>query len=83
MAATDRLRLARRLGWLDPAQIAATAAAVTRWGPTLAALYTASAVRHPRRAAVIDDRGSVTYADLDHNSSALAQGLRSLGLAAG
>ena len=63
--------------------MAATAAALTRWGPTLAALYTASAVRHPRRAAVIDDRGSVTYADLDHDSSTLAQGLRSLGLAAG
>ena len=83
MAVTDQLRLARRLGWLDPAQMAATAAALTRWGPTLAALYTASAVRHPRRTAVIDDRGSVTYADLDHRSSSLAQGLRSLGLAAG
>ncbi|TFH16044.1 MAG: acyl-CoA synthetase [Acidimicrobiales bacterium] len=83
MAITDSLRLARRLGWLDPAQVAATAAAVARWGPTLAAIYTASAVRHPRRAAVIDDRGSVTYAELDRNSSALAQGLRALGLAAG
>ena len=83
MALTDNLRLARRLGWLDPAQIAATAAALTRWGPTLAALYAASAVRHPRRAAVVDDRGSVDYADLDHHSSALARGLRSLGLARG
>jgi len=83
VAVTDQLRLARRLGWLDPAQMAATAAALTRWGPTLAALYTASAVRHRRRTAVIDDRGSVTYADLDHRSSTLAQGLRSLGLAAG
>ena len=56
---------------------------MTRWGPTLAALYTASAVRHPRRLAVVDDRGSVTYSELDHEWSALAQGLRSLGLAAG
>jgi fatty-acyl-CoA synthase len=80
---SDSVRLAHRLGWLDPAHVAATTAALTRWGPSLAALYAAAAVRHRRRVAVVDHRGSVTFGDLDRSSSALAQGLRSLGLAAG
>lgn len=83
MGFSDRFQLARRLGWIDPGQLAATTAAVARWGPTLAALYTASAVRHPRRTAVVDHQGSATYADLDQASTRVAQGLRGLGLGAG
>ena len=83
VAVTDNVRLARRLGWLDPAQMAATTAALARWGPSLAALYAAAAVRHRGRAAVVDHRGSVTFGELDRSSSALAQGLRSLGLNGG
>ncbi len=83
MALNDNLQLARRLGWLDPAQVAATTMALTRWGPTLAGVYTAAAVRHARRAAVVDERGAATYAELDRGTSALARGLRSLGLGAG
>jgi fatty-acyl-CoA synthase len=80
VAVTDNVRLAGRLGWLDPLQMAATTAALTRWGPSLAALYAAAAVRHRRRAAVIDHRGTVTFGDLDRSSSALAQGFRALDL---
>jgi fatty-acyl-CoA synthase len=83
VAVTDNVRLAGRLGWLDPLQMAATTAALTRWGPSLAALYAAAAVRHRRRAAVIDHRGTVTFGDLDRSSSALAQGFRSLGMNGG
>jgi fatty-acyl-CoA synthase len=83
VAVTDNVRLARRLGWLDPVQMAATTAAVARWGPSMAALYTAAAVRHRRRAAIVDHRGTVTFGELDRSSTALAQGLRSLGLAGG
>ena len=83
VAVSDSVRLARRLGWLDPGQMAATTAALTRWGPSLAALYTAAAVRHRKRAAVVDHRGTVTFGELDRSSSALAQGFRSLGLAGG
>jgi fatty-acyl-CoA synthase len=83
VAVSDSVRLARRLGWLHPGQMAATTAALTRWGPSLAALYTAAAVRHRKRVAVVDHRGSVTFGALDRSSSATAQGLRALGLAAG
>jgi len=71
------------MGWLDPAHLAATTVALARWGPNLAALYTAAAVRHPRRPAIVDHRGTTTYAELDRRSTALAQGLRSSGLAPG
>ncbi len=83
MAVTDSVRLARRLGWLDPVQMAASTAALTRWGPSLAALYAAAATRHRRRAAVVDHRGTVTFGELDANSSASAQGFRALGLSGG
>ena len=83
MAASDTIRLAQRLGWLDPRQVAATTAALARWGPTLAALYGAAAVRHGGRAAIVDDQGPVTFRELDQASSRLAHGLRSLGLSGG
>ena len=83
MAVSDSMRVARRLGWLDPRQIAANTAALTRWGPSLAALYMAAAVRHRSRAAIVDHRGSVTFGELDRTSSALAQGFRALGLDGG
>ncbi len=80
MTVNDNVQLARRLGWLDPIQVGAMSVALARWGPTLAALYTAAAMRHARRAAIVDHRGTVTYAQLDRSSSSLARGLRSLGL---
>ena len=83
VAISDSVRLARRLGWLDPRQVAATTAALARWGPSLAALYTAVAVRHRNRAAIVDHRGAVTFGELDRGSSSLAQGFRAIGLAGG
>jgi fatty-acyl-CoA synthase len=83
MAVTDSMQLARRLGWTDLRQIVAATAAMTRWGPTVAGMFGASAVRHPGRDAVVDDRGSVTYGTLDRDSTELAKGLRSLGIQPG
>jgi fatty-acyl-CoA synthase len=83
MALTDSVQFARRLGWTDPRQIAAGAAAMARWGPTAAGMFAASAVRYPKRIAVIDDVGSVTYSALDRDSTALAKGFRTLGLRPG
>lgn len=83
MAFGDNVQLARRLGVLDPRQVAATSAALARWGPNLAAIYAAAATRHRNRVAVIDDRGSVTYSAIDRDSTAFAKGLRSLGLRSG
>ncbi len=76
----DSTRLARRLGWLDPMQIGAMGLALARWGPTLAAVYAASATRHPNDTAIVDDSGSITFRELDRRSSLLASGLKSLDL---
>ncbi len=83
MTLAENVAFARRLGLVDPRQIAATTTAIARWGPNLAAMYTASALRHPGRRAVRDDRGSLTYAQLDSRATALAKGFRALGLRAG
>jgi fatty-acyl-CoA synthase len=61
-------------------QIGAMALALARWGPTLAAVYAASATRHPNDTAIVDDRGSITFRELDRRSSLLASGLKSLDL---
>jgi fatty-acyl-CoA synthase len=83
MALTAGFRVARRTGLLDPTQWASSTVALARWGPTLASAYAAAALRHPRRAAVVDHRGSVSFAKLDRRSTALARGLLELGLRRG
>ena len=83
MSAVDDLKVARRLGVLDPLHALATTTALSRWGPTAAALYTAAALRHPRRLAAVDHAGSITYGDLDRRTLRVAQALRARGLQPG
>jgi fatty-acyl-CoA synthase len=54
-----------------------------RWGPTPACGYTISALRTPDRAAIHDERGTVTFAELVRRTNALAHGLRGLGVREG
>jgi acyl-CoA synthetase (AMP-forming)/AMP-acid ligase II len=58
-------------------------AALRRWGPTPAAAYMASAARHPDRAAIVDDRGTVTFAEVDRRTNALARELNRAGVSEG
>lgn len=71
--------LIRRLGVLSPARGVATMAGFARWGPSLAAIYGGHALRTPRRPAVIDHRGVLTFRQLDRRSTELARGLRAMG----
>ena len=57
-------------------------AALRRWGPTPAAACHAGAVWRPHRTAIIDDRGKLSFAELDRRTSALANGLAKRGLSA-
>ncbi|HXR13800.1 MAG TPA: AMP-binding protein [Solirubrobacteraceae bacterium] len=66
-----------------PDRLARVGLTMLRWGPTPAAGYHISAVRTPQRTAVYDDRGSVTFAELDAQTNALAHGLRGLGVREG
>ncbi|MES9604189.1 AMP-binding protein [Actinomadura sp. NPDC000929] len=46
-----------------------------RWGTTLAGLVASAAARSPSRAALIDDEGELTFAELDELAARLAAGL--------
>jgi acyl-CoA synthetase (AMP-forming)/AMP-acid ligase II len=53
---------------------------VRHWGVTLAAAFAAGAARFGDRPALVDERGSLSYAEIDARSNALAHGLASLGV---
>ena len=61
-----------------PRQTKTTLAHTKRWGMSLAALVENGASEFPNRVAIIDDRGSLTFAELRDQGKALAKSLRSL-----
>jgi len=54
-----------------------------RWGFSPAAAYAAGAARDPQRIAVIDERESVTYAEIDRRSTSVAHALADRGVHVG
>lgn len=57
--------------------------ALKRWGPTPAAAYTGSAARFPHRAAIVDERGTLTFEEVHRRTNALASELRAAGIKEG
>lgn len=57
--------------------------AAARWPRGIGALAAAAAARYPDAPAIVDDHGSITYAELWHRSHALAAALRESGLGEG
>jgi len=57
--------------------------ALRRWGPTLAAGVTTSAIRQPDRVAVVDELGSLTWREVHERSNAIAWGLAGAGVGEG
>jgi acyl-CoA synthetase (AMP-forming)/AMP-acid ligase II len=57
--------------------------ALRRWGPTPAAAYTGSAARYPDRAAIVDERGTLTFDEVQKRTNALARALRKDGVREG
>jgi len=79
-------RVLVRSGLLKPArpdQLLGMALSFARWGITPATGYAAGAARHPRRPAVIDDAGVLTWRDIDTRTDRIAGELRSRGVAEG
>ncbi len=66
-----------------PDRLVRTGLALQRWGPTPAAGYTASAIRFPNETAVIDELGTLTFAEVDARSNALANAFAQAGISAG
>jgi acyl-CoA synthetase (AMP-forming)/AMP-acid ligase II len=56
---------------------------LARYGLTITAGYAAGAARHPRRTAVVDDAGALTFAELASWTDAVARGLASTGVGPG
>ncbi|MGA9859167.1 MAG: AMP-binding protein [Solirubrobacteraceae bacterium] len=54
-----------------------------RFGPTLAAGYLGAAARYPAAPALIDELGTLTFAEVDRRTNALARGLAGHGLREG
>jgi acyl-CoA synthetase (AMP-forming)/AMP-acid ligase II/uncharacterized membrane protein len=54
-----------------------------RWGASPAAAVLIGAIRHPDRTMIIDELGSLTYAEVDKRSNALAHALKQKGIGAG
>ena len=85
-AARQKLYVARTL--LDTGMLAPTRpdralrslGALRRWGATPAAAYTGSAIRYPDRAAIVDERGTLTFAEVHRRTNALANELRRAGI---
>ena len=81
--AANMIDLFRRSGLVNPVRLAALTVSVARWGPTIAAPVAASAISQPGSPAVIDDRGTITWRDLDRRSTELADGLHAIGVGRG
>ncbi|MCP2333837.1 fatty-acyl-CoA synthase [Actinoalloteichus cyanogriseus DSM 43889] len=63
-----------------PDRMVRLAGAWWRWGTSLPLGYTAAAVRHPDRAALIDEHGAVSFAELSERTTRLANALADRGL---
>jgi fatty-acyl-CoA synthase len=66
-----------------PDRIARVALALHRFGPTPAAGYSISAIRFPDATALVDDLGTLTFAQVQRRTNALAHALRDAGVGAG
>jgi len=76
-------RVLLRAGLLQPGrpdQLLGVALAVARWGLTPATGYAAGAARHPRRPALVDDAGALTWREVDGRTDRIAGELRRRGV---
>ncbi len=66
-----------------PDRIIRAVTALERYGPTLAAGYRSCAARWPNALAIVDERGTLTFAEVDRRTNALARALANRGLEPG
>ncbi|GAA4715758.1 AMP-binding protein [Nocardioides conyzicola] len=67
----------------SPIALARAAKALKDWGVGPAGGFTAAALLDPRRTAIVDELGSLTYDEVHRRSNALARALADLGVSAG
>ena len=69
-------------GFEPPQHLAALGADVVRWGE-IGMIPALNARRNPHRAAIVDDEGTMTFAELNDSVNAVANGLLGLGVRGG
>lgn len=67
----------------SPLVIAGMANALRQWSTTPAGGFNTIALRMPQQVAIIDERGALTFGELQERTNALAHGLRARGVRAG
>src|SRR3954465_4436843 len=70
----------RMFGPTRPDKLVRSLLALNRWGPTAAAGYCVSAIRHPDAVSIIDELGSLTFDEVHRRTNALAHALGDAGL---
>jgi acyl-CoA synthetase (AMP-forming)/AMP-acid ligase II len=84
--AMHRLRVARTLlgtGMIQavrPDKALRSLDVLRRWGRTSASAYAGGAIRYPDRTAIVDERGTLSYAEVDRHTNALARELAKAGI---
>ena len=68
---------------MPPSRVLRIASAVRHWGPSLAAVFATSAARYDTRVVLVDERGPLTFAELDRRTDALVRGLSEIGVSGG
>jgi acyl-CoA synthetase (AMP-forming)/AMP-acid ligase II len=79
-------RAVARSGILHPTRpdrLVRAAAAYRHWGSSIASAFAVTAARYGERTAVVDERGTVTFSELDARADAIARGFTQLGIHAG
>jgi acyl-CoA synthetase (AMP-forming)/AMP-acid ligase II len=81
-----KLQVARTLlgtGMVQPERLDKAVRAVgalRKWGPSSPAAYLGGSIRFPDRAAIVDDRGALSYREVHRRTNALACELRKVGI---
>jgi acyl-CoA synthetase (AMP-forming)/AMP-acid ligase II len=68
---------------MRPDRLARSLTMLRRWGPSPAAAYSLAAIRQPQQAAIVDDRGTLTFVEMHERTNALARALRASGVCEG
>jgi acyl-CoA synthetase (AMP-forming)/AMP-acid ligase II len=70
----------KMLAPVRPDRAVRSVAALRAWGPTPAAAYTGAAIRYRDRLAIVDERGALTFGEVDRRTNALAHALARAGI---
>lgn len=68
---------------MRPDRLGGVVAGFLRWDITVAGGYAIGAARHPDRPAIIDDHGTLTFAQVDERTTRLAHAFAAIGVVAG